>query len=85
MTQPHKQETHNLFKMFTSNKEQRRIYKNIFKENEGGKMILDDLKNIFCINPVLVNTGDVRMDAYVKEGLRLAYQYIESNLVQDED
>jgi hypothetical protein len=68
--------------MFKSKEDQERAYRNVF-ESENGKMILEDFRNIFCVNPILVNTGDIRMDAYVKEGLRLAYQYIESNLTQE--
>jgi len=51
------------------------IYKNIF-ESENGKYILEDLKNLFCVNSDVLTDND----AY-KEGLRIAFRYIESNLI----
>ena len=50
------------------------IYQSIF-ETEGGKYILEDLKTLLCVNSDILTDND----AY-KEGLRMAYRYIESNL-----
>lgn len=50
------------------------IYKHIF-ESENGKYILEDLKSLFCVNSDILTDND----AY-KEGLRIAFRYIESHL-----
>lgn len=50
------------------------IYKQVL-ESENGKYILNDLKSILCVNSDILTDND----AY-KEGLRLAFRYIESNL-----
>lgn len=51
-------------------------YDNLFS-SENGKYVLEDLKNVFCVYPdALVNTGDKRLDNDIKEGLRIAYNYI---------
>lgn len=52
----------------------KRIYQATF-ESENGKYILDDLKSILCVNSDILCDND----AY-KEGLRIAYRYIEEQL-----
>lgn len=48
-----------------------------FLLTEDGKYILEDLKNAFCVHPdFLVNTGDKQLDNHLKEGLRIAFNYI---------
>jgi hypothetical protein len=53
---------------------QKLIYQSIFS-TENGKYILEDLKSTLCVNSDLITDND----SY-KEGLRLAYRYIESHL-----
>jgi hypothetical protein len=50
-------------------------YQAVFLAEGNGKYILDDLKTIFCVHSDILTDND----AY-KEGLRMAYRYIESNL-----
>lgn len=51
------------------------IYQSLFN-TEDGKYILEDLKSTFCINSDIITDND----AY-KEGLRIAFRYIESHLL----
>jgi len=62
--------------------QQKKIYQHIFLEHENGKLILNDLRSTLCVNSdALANTGDPILDNHLREGLRLAYRYIESLLV----
>jgi hypothetical protein len=50
------------------------IYQLVFNTQDG-KYILEDLKSTLCVNSDLITDND----SY-KEGLRLAYRYIENHL-----
>lgn len=72
--------------MFENSQQQVKTYKSIFKDNSNGREILDDLKTAFCIAPIVPigYTMKPELDLAIREGLRIAYQYIESNLVEDD-
>lgn len=53
---------------------QKLIYQLVFKTADG-KYVLEDLKSTLCVNSDLITDND----AY-KEGLRMAFRYIESHL-----
>ena len=69
-------------KMFNDLDEQKKIYRNVF-ESDSGKIVLEDLKNTLCINSDLLSqSGDTRLDNHHREGMRLAFRYIESLLTK---
>jgi hypothetical protein len=53
---------------------QKLIYQLVFNTADG-KYVLEDLKSTLCVNSDLITDND----AY-KEGLRMAFRYIESHL-----
>lgn len=60
--------------------QQKEIYKSLF-ETQNGKFVLNDLKSVFCVNSdLLSNSGNLELDNHHREGMRLAFRYIESLL-----
>lgn len=61
-----------------------RAYKNIFSKDDG-KMVLEDLKDNFCVEPFIYGGDNHKMDCFYREGLRLAYCYIAGKIKADID
>jgi len=70
--------------MFENSNQQIKTYRSIFKNNSNGRDILNDLKTAFCISPIVKigYTQKPELDLAIREGLRIAYEYIQSNLIE---
>lgn len=68
--------------IFKDLESQKQIYRAVF-ESDSGKIVLDDLKNTLCVNSdFLTKSGDANLDNHHREGMRLAFLYIQSLLTK---